>query len=55
MCPEETDFAMRILGQAKRGFAPDWIDKTMALRAALEVVEPTLNASHPYSRSDQKA
>jgi hypothetical protein len=58
----ETDFAMRIVGQGQakrsdamsihreRGFAPDLIDKAMALRVAAGAVDLTRKAPCPYSR-----
>ena len=36
----------------ERGFAPDLIDKTMALRVAAGAVDPTRKALCPYSRYD---
>jgi hypothetical protein len=58
----ETDFAMRIVdqGQAKmgdamsihheQGFAPDLIDKAMALQVAAGAVDLARKAPCPYSR-----
>jgi hypothetical protein len=60
----ETDFAMCIIdqGQAKRsdamfthrerGFAPDLIDKAMALRVAAGAVDLTRKAPCPYFQYD---